>query len=85
MGDVFANSSSLAASAGGKRPNILFFLGEGMRADEMSAAGNPIIETPHFDRTREPTLQCAQLTRDRAACAIDLASALAYERGALRR
>jgi arylsulfatase A-like enzyme len=47
---AFTGSFSLAASTNTKRPNILFFLGEGMRADEMSAAGNPIIETPHFDR-----------------------------------
>lgn len=33
-----------------KRPNFVFFLGEGMRSDEMSWAGNPIIHTPNIDR-----------------------------------
>jgi arylsulfatase A-like enzyme len=33
-----------------KRPNFLFFLGEGLRWDEFSFAGNKIIHTPNFDR-----------------------------------
>ena len=33
-----------------KRPNLVFFLSEGMRSDEMSWAGNPIIKTPNMDR-----------------------------------
>jgi arylsulfatase A-like enzyme len=32
------------------RPNIVFFLGEGLRADEFSIAGNPILKTPNMDR-----------------------------------
>ena len=32
------------------RPNMVFFLGEGVRADEFSIAGNPIIRTPNMDR-----------------------------------
>jgi arylsulfatase A-like enzyme len=32
------------------RPNIVFFLGEGIRADEFSIAGNPIVRTPNMDR-----------------------------------
>lgn len=32
------------------RPSFMFFLGEGVRADELSAAGNKIISTPHLDR-----------------------------------
>jgi arylsulfatase A-like enzyme len=33
-----------------KQPNLVFFLGEGMRWDEWSFAGNNIIQTPNFDR-----------------------------------
>jgi arylsulfatase A-like enzyme len=33
-----------------KRPNFVFFLGEGVRWDEFSFAGNKIIHTPNFDR-----------------------------------
>jgi arylsulfatase A-like enzyme len=32
------------------RPNFVFFLGEGLRADELSSTGNKIISTPHLDR-----------------------------------
>ncbi len=32
------------------RPNIVFFLGEGLRTDEFSIAGNPILKTPNMDR-----------------------------------
>jgi arylsulfatase A-like enzyme len=33
-----------------KRPNLVFFFGEGQRADALSIAGNPILKTPHHDR-----------------------------------
>ncbi|MGH9524016.1 MAG: sulfatase family protein [Terriglobales bacterium] len=38
------------AGASGQRPNFVFLLGEGVRYDEMSWAGNPIIKTPNIDR-----------------------------------
>ena len=38
------------APSGGKRPNIVFFLGEGQRADSSSYAGHPILRTPNHDR-----------------------------------
>ncbi len=33
-----------------KRPNIVFLLGEGQRADALSLAGNPLLRTPNHDR-----------------------------------
>lgn len=33
-----------------KRPNLLFILGEGQRADALSLAGHPILKTPNMDR-----------------------------------
>lgn len=33
-----------------KRPNLVFFFGEGQRADALSIAGNPILKTPNHDR-----------------------------------
>src|ERR1700743_927774 len=42
--------SSLSAQAKVKRPNLVFFLGEGQRADALSIAGNPILNTPNQDR-----------------------------------
>ncbi len=37
-------------SATGRKPNFVVFLGEGVRYDEFSCAGNSIIKTPHQDR-----------------------------------
>jgi arylsulfatase A-like enzyme len=36
--------------SGQKRPNFVFFLGEGARWDEFGFAGNRLIHTPNFDR-----------------------------------
>jgi arylsulfatase A-like enzyme len=35
---------------GGKRPNLVFFLGEGQRWDALSLMGNTILKTPNHDR-----------------------------------
>lgn len=34
----------------GSKPNFLILIGEGLRSDELSIAGNPIIRTPNLDR-----------------------------------
>ena len=39
-----------AAQPKQKRPNIVYFLGEGQRADCLSIAGHPILKTPNHDR-----------------------------------
>jgi len=39
-----------SAAADTRRPNIVFFLGEGLRHDEFAIRGNPILHTPHMDR-----------------------------------
>ena len=39
-----------AAEAQRRQPNLVFFLGEGQRADAMSIAGHPLLKTPHHDR-----------------------------------
>ena len=38
------------AAAPRKQPNLVFFLGEGQRADAMSIAGHPLLKTPNHDR-----------------------------------
>lgn len=42
--------SGMAATPPVKRPNLIFFLGEGQRADALSIAGHPILRTPNHDR-----------------------------------
>ncbi len=43
-------AQALPAASSQKKPNFVFFLGEGVRWDEFSFAGNKIIQTPNFDR-----------------------------------
>ena len=53
-----AGASSLASlesfaqslAPGAHRPNIVCFIGEGLRADELSSTGNKLIHTPNMDR-----------------------------------
>ncbi len=55
MGATVVNLSALESFARGldehsERPNILCIVGEGLRADELSSAGNRILHTPNMDR-----------------------------------
>jgi arylsulfatase A-like enzyme len=45
-----AGASIASAQTKPKRPNLVFFLGEGQRFDALSIAGNPILKTPNHDR-----------------------------------
>ncbi len=40
----------------GRKPNLIFFLGEGVRSDALSFAGNPIIQTPVQDRLAKESM-----------------------------
>lgn len=39
-----------AKARGSRPPNLVFFLGEGLRHDEFSFRGNPLLKTPNMDR-----------------------------------
>ena len=41
-------AGSRAAGAAAKRPNIIFFMGEGLRSDEFGFMGNRLLKTPHM-------------------------------------
>jgi hypothetical protein len=43
-------SNAQTPSNSSKRPNMIFFFGEGQRADALSLAGNKILQTPNHDR-----------------------------------
>jgi hypothetical protein len=43
-------STTASAEAKPERPNLIFFFGEGQRADALSIAGHRILKTPHHDR-----------------------------------
>jgi arylsulfatase A-like enzyme len=48
--EAFAAQNSPIQNQTTRKPDIVVFLSEGMRHDEMSNAGNPIIQTPTMDR-----------------------------------
>ena len=48
--EAFARGLDDQAGHQGGKPNIVCFVGEGLRWDEFSSAGNKILHTPHMDR-----------------------------------
>jgi arylsulfatase A-like enzyme len=52
-----------------KRPNLVFFFGEGQRADALSIAGNPILKTPNHDRIGREGMRFRNAFCTNALCA----------------
>jgi arylsulfatase A-like enzyme len=50
LSTALATRAPAKAAATPDRPNIVFFMGEGLRADEFGIAGNRILKTPNMDR-----------------------------------
>ena len=59
-----------------KRPNIVFFFGEGQRADALSIAGNPLLKTPNHDRIGREGVRFTNAFCTNALCAPARAVAL---------
>lgn len=59
-----------------KRPNLVFFLGEGQRADALSIAGHPILKTPNHDRIGREGIRFTNAFCTNALCAPARATAL---------
>jgi arylsulfatase A-like enzyme len=59
-----------------KRPNLVFFLGEGQRADALSLEGHPILKTPNHDRIGREGLRFTNAFCTNALCAPARATAL---------
>ena len=71
-GGLLASSMApgvLSAETKGKRPNLVFFLGEGQRADALSIAGNPILKTPNHDRIASEGMRFENAFCTNALCA----------------
>jgi arylsulfatase A-like enzyme len=73
-------ASSLAdqtqAQTPSRRPNLVFFFGEGQRADALSIAGNPIVRTPNQDRIGREGIRFRNAFCTNALCAPARATAL---------
>jgi arylsulfatase A-like enzyme len=52
-----------------RRPNLVFFLGEGQRADALSIAGHPIVRTPNQDRIGREGIRFRNAFCTNALCA----------------
>jgi arylsulfatase A-like enzyme len=70
-GTMLAPSVAHLANAepAAKRPNLIFFFGEGQRADALSIAGNPILKTPHHDRIGSEGIRFRNAFCTNALCA----------------
>ena len=65
-----------AAESKEKRPNLIFFFGEGQRADALSIAGNRILKTPNHDRIGREGIRFRNAFCTNALCAPARAVAL---------
>ncbi|HEX4022160.1 MAG TPA: sulfatase [Acidobacteriaceae bacterium] len=62
-------STVVSAETKQKRPNLVFFFGEGQRADALSIAGNPIVKTPNQDRIAREGVRFRNAFCTNALCA----------------
>jgi arylsulfatase A-like enzyme len=67
---------ALAAQGASRRPNLVFFLGEGQRADALSIAGHPLLKTPNHDRIGREGMRFTNAFCTNALCAPARATAL---------
>lgn len=78
-GSVLASTVGVptaSAEPSPKRPNLVFFLGEGQRADALSIAGNNILKTPNHDRIGREGVRFNNAFCTNALCAPARAAAL---------
>lgn len=70
-GTVLASplGSQATAQTAGRQPNLVFFLGEGQRADALSIAGHPIVRTPNQDRIGREGIRFRNAFCTNALCA----------------
>jgi arylsulfatase A-like enzyme len=50
MGQGALETLAAKEVSAGRKPNLLVFMGEGLRYDELSCMGHPIVQTPNMDR-----------------------------------
>jgi arylsulfatase A-like enzyme len=81
LGGLALSQSSLETLAAkeispGRKPNIIVFLGEGLRYDEMSCVGHPIVKTPNMDRIAQEGMSFRNSFTTNALCLPSRASML---------
>ncbi len=73
---MLAGAADAQTGAAGRRPDFVFFYGEGVRWDEFSFMGNPIIKTPNHDRLAREGMVFKNAFVTHALCAPSRATAL---------
>jgi arylsulfatase A-like enzyme len=68
LASQIGGAAALAESSP-KRPNLVFFFGEGQRANALSIAGNPIVKTPNQDRIAREGIRFQNAFCTNALCA----------------
>jgi arylsulfatase A-like enzyme len=68
-GTLLASPLAVQAEGSARRPNLVFFFGEGQRADALSLAGNSIVKTPHQDRIGREGIRFRNAFCTNALCA----------------
>ena len=76
MAPEMAVAAEAAGAHKGKRPNLIFIYTEGQRADALSIAGHPLLQTPHQDRIGREGVRFENAFCTNALCAPARASVL---------
>jgi len=69
-------ASAQAEAPAAKRPNLVFFFGEGQRAEALSIDGHPILKTPNHDGIGREGVRFTNAFCTNALCAPARATAL---------
>jgi arylsulfatase A-like enzyme len=73
---LVAPTPAVSQTTNAKHPNLVFFFGEGQRADALSVAGHPILKTPNHDRIANQGVRFTNAFCTNALCAPARAVAL---------
>jgi arylsulfatase A-like enzyme len=76
LGGLALGQAAALADSTARKPNFVFFLGEGLRWDEFSYMGNPILRTPNMDRLAREGMRFANAFVTNALCLPSRASIL---------
>ena len=76
LGGLALGQGVTLAGAAPRKPNFVFFLGEGLRWDEFSYMGNPILRTPNMDRLANEGMRFKNAFVTNALCLPSRASIL---------
>ncbi len=74
--ETMAAQNAPVGNGSGQKPNLVIFLGEGVRYDELSCMGHPIVKTPNMDRIAREGMTFRNAFTTNALCLPSRASML---------